>query len=829
MSERARGIWHAAQACVQRAGGALACLALVAMLGAAAAQAAEPETTSEDGATEATSEGGAPEATVATELERLVETIETPESRERLLSELRALLAASKTDEAEEEPEGASALQGISDGLALVGDQLVTLAREIADIPDVADWLGGQWDEAGGRSAWLTSLWKIAAVIGSAIVVALVAFYLLRRPRRRVEAVQAPKRWLRPLLLAAYNLLRFGPHLIFVGVGYGIITVIDPSETARLITLAFINAHLIASAVRIAANMAFAPHTPQLRLNKITDVTAMYCVIWWRRLVNITVYGYFACQAILLLGLPESGYSALVRILGIVVVGLLIALILQNRISFAKWMRETAQEGRSRLHLRVFAILGRAADFWHIPAIIYVVAGGMLAAAEGIEGFLFLVKSTAATAAIAWIAGLVSGGLRHLFERGFRLRAETQERYPGLQARVNRYLPLVRRILQGIVFVIAVILIFEAWEADAFGWLASDTGQDVIGTIASILAIVVIALLVLEIVTTLIDRYLTTADADGHLVERSQRARTLLPLARNALRVIVGIIAALMVLSEIGIDIAPVLAGVGVVGLAIGFGAQTLVKDIITGLFILLEDSVAVGDVVNAGGLSGVVEVVTIRTIRLRDLSGNVHTIPFSAVDTVTNMTKDFSYYLIEAGVAYREDYEEVVAVMRQVGEELQDDPDYGPNMLEPLEIMGLHSFADSAVVIRARIKTIPSKQWATGREYNRRMKAAFDAHGIEIPFPHSTIYFGEDKQGRAPVAHLLLDQQRLVEAAEGVEETPEKDVEKAPEIEKTPEKEASPTVERPAAPAPSAETPKRSDRRPKAAGDSDSGEAPDM
>ena len=362
---------------------------------------------------------------------------------------------------------------------------------------------------------------------------------------------------------------------------------------------------------------------------------------------------------------------------------------------------------------------------------------------------------------IAWATGFGFAGVRRGFERGFRIRAELHERYPGLQARVNRYLPVARRAAQAVILLLGICLILEAWNADIFTWLASEIGRTVIATIASIVAIALIATIVLEVATTLVDRYLTQVDEKGELVERSQRARTLLPLARNALRVVVGVIAALMILSEIGLDIAPVLAGVGVAGLAIGFGAQTLVKDIITGLFILLEDSVAVGDVVTAGGHTGTVEAITIRTIRLRDLQGHVHTVPFSGVDTISNMTKEFSYYLIDMGVAYREDYDEVVEVMREVGAELQQDPEIGPNMLEPLEIMGLNSFGDSAVIVRARLKTKPLTQWATGREYNRRLKAAFDERGIEIPFPHTQIYFGEDKQGRAPAARVVIEDAR--------------------------------------------------------------------
>ena len=708
------------------------------------------------GASAQTPAGGGDAAQVRA-LERMVETLESPERRARFLADLKAALAAERATREAAPEDGASALRALSDGLAAAGGRIALLARQVADVPDAARWLAERWRAPGGRDAWLIGLGRLLAVVVGGIAAGLLAFRGLRKPRRLVERMERPSRWLGPPLLFGYHLLRLAPHLVTVGVGYGVLAVIGPSEPVRLVAISVLNAHLVASIVKMAGAQALAPHTPQFRLTAFTDETAFYCAIWWRRLVNITVYGYFFCQAALLLGLPGSGYAALVHLLGILVVGLLVVLILQNRAPFARWVRMASRAGGSRSHVKLFAFLGRLADFWHIPAILYVVAGGLLSAARGLEGFVFLAKSTAATIAIAWAAGFAVVAIRRAFVRGFRVRAELRARYPGLQARVERYLPVARAALQAVVLLFAACLVLEAWNADAFAWLASAAGRAVIGTLAAIAAIVVIAMLVLEIAASLIDRYLSAVDGEGRPVERSQRARTLLPLARNALRVVIGVVAVLMILSEVGIDIAPILAGVGVVGLAVGFGAQTLVKDIITGLFILLEDSVAVGDFVTAGGHSGTVEAITIRTIRLRDLGGKVHTVPFSAVDSVTNETKGFSRYVIDAGVAYREDYDEVAAVMRAVGDDLRRDPEFGPNMLEPLEIMGLDAFGDSAVVVRARLKTLPGRQWATGREYNRRLKAAFDARGIEIPFPHTTIYFGEDKQGEAPAARLAL------------------------------------------------------------------------
>jgi small conductance mechanosensitive channel len=303
---------------------------------------------------------------------------------------------------------------------------------------------------------------------------------------------------------------------------------------------------------------------------------------------------------------------------------------------------------------------------------------------------------------------------------------------------------------------VAAVAILEAWGVQAFAWIVSSAGERVLASVANIVVITVLAVVVWELVSSLIERRLN-ADGDGRTP--STRARTLLPLAQTALKIVLVVLVAMVVLSEVGVNITPLLAGAGVVGLAVGFGAQKLVQDVITGWFILMEDTLSVGDVAEVAGHAGLVERINIRTIRLRDLSGVVHTIPFSSVDAVKNFTKDFSFYLFEVGVAYREDTDEVVEVLREIDAEMREDPAYKSDILEPLEVMGVDRFEDSAVIVRVRTKTRPLRQWSVGREFNRRMKKAFDARGIEIPFPHQRVYFGVDKDGTAPAANLRIEQ----------------------------------------------------------------------
>jgi moderate conductance mechanosensitive channel len=227
-------------------------------------------------------------------------------------------------------------------------------------------------------------------------------------------------------------------------------------------------------------------------------------------------------------------------------------------------------------------------------------------------------------------------------------------------------------------------------------------------------------------------------------LEVEKRAGTLSAILRKTVVIVIWVLAIIMALKESGFDIGPILASAGVLGLAVGFGAQHLVRDLFAGLFILLENQVRVNDVAIINGTGGLVEQINLRTIVLRGLDGTVHIFPNGTISTLSNMTLEFSYYLFNIGVAYKEDTDHVVEVLKQLGDEMMKDEKYKPLILAPLEVLGVDQFGDSAVVIKARFKTVPVQQWAVGREMNRRIKKKFDEVGIEIPFPHRSIYWGE-------------------------------------------------------------------------------------
>lgn len=274
-----------------------------------------------------------------------------------------------------------------------------------------------------------------------------------------------------------------------------------------------------------------------------------------------------------------------------------------------------------------------------------------------------------------------------------------------------------------------------------------------------ILIIVILTFIALRVVQLLSSRIFTKISEGEKDREIQKRFETLSAVIRYVFNITIISISVIMILGELGVKIGPILAAAGIVGLAIGFGAQSLVQDVISGFFILLENQIRVGDVVQVVDKSGLVEKVNLRMVVLRDLAGNVHYVRNGQIQTVTNMTKDYGRYVFEIGIAYREDVDEVIEIVKQVDEELRNDPAFMGDILEPIEILGLDQFADSAVIIKARTKTKPIRQWAVGREFNRRLKMKFDEKGIEIPFPHLTLYLGQDKQGESAPLNVSMSQ----------------------------------------------------------------------
>ncbi len=345
-----------------------------------------------------------------------------------------------------------------------------------------------------------------------------------------------------------------------------------------------------------------------------------------------------------------------------------------------------------------------------------------------------------AVAIAAAAAALIALTVSRLANRGLTLVGrEHAIGDPG----ARRTLRIVRLVTFLIVFAFFLFPALELMGIDLhLGVQSEDVGQWALTTGIRIVALLLLTFAVVRVLTAVIVRAERDMEVGTGLdaLERRKRAQTVASIVRRGLAIVIWTTAGLIILRELDVDITPVLTGAGILGLAVGFGAQTLVRDVITGFFLIIEDQVRVGDVAMVNGTGGLVEAINLRTIVLRDPEGVVHVFPNGEIKTLANQTKDFSYYVVDLGVEYEADTDRVVALVRQVGEGLIADPAFAPSILEPVEVLGIDDFKDSSVTLKFRIKTVPLKQWEVGREFRRRIKIAFDTAGIRIPSPRLDI-----------------------------------------------------------------------------------------
>lgn len=775
----------------------LACLALAAVLvapsplsaqtpglptGAAPAgnqEAASSEAASPEGATE---EGAAPQT--ADDLRRLIATLEDPERRAQLLTDLRTLLeaqsgtAGSDAAAAPAQPSAQTPAQPsaddnslsaqISDAVINQGERVQLVFSEVWDavvaVRDLPEWLEDQVNIERRREFWI----EIATVgLGFPILVALIARWLtglaLGGTIRRLRNAEAPSIQAKVFTAIFRTILEAFTVAAVLGAGWAALVVVPRSYQAEQIALVVIQAIAVHTGIGVLARLILAPYAPHLRILRVGDEMAAYLYLWVMRLTAVGVIGYVISQTALPLGAGYVGSHALEIAAAAVMTGMLLILVTQLRPT----VREAIRGGGKSVVRRRFA------DIWNLLASVYILVGFGIFVSGAQDGFLFMLRATVITVIAVGVALAAQHLANKLLDRLFAVDEELEKRFPGLRKRANLYRPTLKKAVDIVIFIVAAVAVLEGWNAGVISALDTQTQTAVLRSTGTIILVLIVCVVIWELTASGIARALSGTNSDGTPREASSRTKTLLPLLRRAVLVALVVFGGLIVLSELGIDIAPLLAGAGVVGLAIGFGSQALVRDVITGLFMLIEDTVAVGDVVTAGGHTGVVEDMSIRTIRLRDLEGSVHIIPFGDVTTVVNLTKDFSFALLDVGVAYREDTDRVSEVIKEVADEMQAEEAWSALFLEPIEILGVNALADSAVVIRARIKTPPIKQWGVKREMLRRLKKRFDAENIEIPFPHTTIYFGVDAAGKAPPAHISLQAEEAAKQLAPPAETP--------------------------------------------------------
>ncbi|WP_374376048.1 mechanosensitive ion channel family protein [Dongia sp.] len=730
----------------------------------------------------------AQDAPTSAETDKLIETLKDPQRREELLRQLEILRQA-QGQAPKEAAQPANGLEAVDHTIAnalssLTGKDeaaneatdagaapegsgaLVTLEEMVSEIRDNLEeswqWLGGLKDEIGQldytvnsrkfRAFWASLSWELLAILAGASLVGGITHFLLRRPTQRLlgHARTVTRLVWRNALGVVLKLL---PAALFGLAGYVLVIALDLKPTPSLVAMALINAQTAVLLIMAVGSLDFAVARGRIMPDWFTDEATSFLRASILHLAITLSYGVMMIELAGAMGVDAALIRLLVHIVGFVTVA--IALYTVYRLRRILALHEQVQEAQEIDAMAAGADNAAAAIAtrsiakaenslrrnWASFATLAVLGFYMLWMVAPVEVLLFCLRGAILTILVTVFLRSLTRLIRRAFKRHLAEEGKQTWWSTGPWRRFQLYIDIFRRAILAILTVFAGILILQIWGVDFVAWLVSPVGQRLAGGLVTILLLIIGGIVLSELFSIAVESHLQKRSADYSDLSRRSRARTLLPLLRNVVRVALGTIITLLVLGEMGIQIGPLLAAAGVVGLAVGFGAQTLVKDIITGIFILIEDTIAVGDVVDLDGNSGVVESMTIRTVRLRDQAGTVHTVPFSAITKVMNMTRDFSYAVFEINIAYNQDIQQVIDVVQGVAAEMRKDPKFARDILEPIEILGLDRFADSAVVIKARIKTKPIRQWDVGRSFNWRLKDAFDAAGIEIPYPQRTMH----------------------------------------------------------------------------------------
>jgi small-conductance mechanosensitive channel len=722
-----------------------------------------------------------PDVLTPDQARQALDTLQDDQKRTQMIETLRAIANASPPAQAAPPPRqsaipltadslGAQLLVTVSDQIGDISRQIADVARSLTHFKSFYWWFIRTANDPNAYGQLLDIAWKLALVFCCAFVAEWLIFRLIKRPvgllemriplaarapaqtlamadppssavdvmaepephRRRLSLMRAWELMIRLPLVLGRLLLELLPVVVFVGVATMLLgTEIGATPTTRLVILAVVNAYVLSRALICAVRALVGP----FGLFRVRAETAAYIEIWTRRIVAVAVSGIACANVALLLGLHRGGYAGLLRLVMLVVHLFVVIIILQCRKQVADLIR--APEGREGVAARA---RNRLAAVWHYLAITLDIALWAVWALNIHNGYSLLLQYFVGTAAVILIMRLATIVVLSLIDRGFAIRPEVLQRFPGLESRANRYLPLLRRIVAGFIGFIGFVAVLEVWGVDAIVWFyGGQIGSRLLSALATVAIAALAAAAIWEVSNALLDRQINALSRDGHYA-RAARLRTFQPMLRTALLCLIVTVVGLTALSEIGVNVAPLLAGAGIVGIAIGFGSQKLVQDLITGLFLLLENGVQVGDNVSVAGLTGTVENVSIRTIRLRAADGSVHIVPFSAVTTITNASRGAGNAAVSVSVAYKEDTDRASQMLKDIVEEMRKEAEYRMSIRGDLELWGIDKVDGSMATIVGQIRCTDSGRWPVQREFNRRMKRRFQECGIEIASTSQTI-----------------------------------------------------------------------------------------
>ncbi|WP_264811754.1 mechanosensitive ion channel domain-containing protein, partial [Gluconacetobacter johannae] len=678
---------------------------------------------------------------------------------------------------------GAEMLTGLSGAALTVGQRVRAFGGLFVDLRDVGTWFGRMVRHPGSR-ALLTGLsWRLALVMLAGIVVERgLSIPLARRIRRldirlagQIPAAPRPppavpddtaesadenaeenadraaaaqrerdarlrRRTVRALRLAPWVMLRLVLDLLPPAAFFGVANLAAPALTDQPRMLAVIlivaDSYAIARLVGVVLNALLSPRLPHLRALPLRDETAGLLAWWITGLALVPIIALCVANVGQVLDLPDRGQDAIGRLIVLVEHLLVAALIVRVRRPVAGFLRPLRQ-----IHPRLAnSIFDGLADGWWIAALVLDFALWLVWAAQIPDGYQRVWRLFLAAAAVLVAFRVLAIILFGLLDRTFLPRPDAGGRMSDLSRRGARYYPFARRGLAWALAAAGLVALLQAWGMPAFQWFGDGRiGRRLVSAAGTIVVALAIGLVVWEYVNVALDRQIDryTASEQGL---RAMRLRTLSPILRTVLMICLVVVVAMTMLSQIGLNIAPLLAGAGIIGVAVGFGSQKLVQDFITGIFLLLENAMEVGDQVTAGGLSGAVETLSIRTLRLRAADGSVHIIPFSAVSTVTNTNRGQGNAAVSVDIAPDQDADHAGEVLKDIVAGLRQDPDFAPGMLGDLEYWGVNAVSAQAVTLAGQVPCTDTARWGVQREFNRRLVQRFTHEGIRLARPVSTV-----------------------------------------------------------------------------------------
>ncbi|WP_175883493.1 mechanosensitive ion channel domain-containing protein [Burkholderia sp. BCC0044] len=539
--------------------------------------------------------------------------------------------------------------------------------------------------------------------------------------------------------------LRAVPLLVFVGVASLTMSLLVEADTPIEAALeALIDTYVICRLITIISRLFFQPDARQLRLLHISDAWAAFVQRSIARIVIVVGACTAAVEIAANFGLSEAGHVALLKAVALVGHVMISVLILQCRRPVAARIRAAGADRPT------FTVVGNAlADAWAPVSVFIVMALWFVWALDVHNGYRVLItlggRSIAVMIAMRMVSIVVFGALARLFQR-----RDDDRTLVHLHA--YRYYPLLRQIVSGAIGVVTVVLLLQIWGVPIFRAFETGTiGHRLASALVTIAIAAVVALVVWEAANIAIERRLQRWTREGNLV-RAARLRTLLPMLRSLLFVMIALVVVLTGLSELGVNVGPLLAGASIFGVALGFGSQKLVQDFITGIFLLMENAMQVGDWVTLAGVSGTVEYLSIRTVRLRAGDGSLYTIPFSSVTTVNNTNRGLGNAAVKVSIAYGEDIERAIATLKEIGAALRDDPKYHDGILSDFSYWGIDQVDGAALALAGQIQCTDSARWSVQREFNRRIAETFRERGIRIANPQRSVVAYAD--GARPVGN---------------------------------------------------------------------------